>query len=217
MLGLDPPTLIARLFVLATAFAVHEFAHAWTANKFGDPTPRQYGRLTLNPLAHLDVMGSLMLIFAGFGWAKPVPINPTVLDRRSPMAVMWVSLAGPMSNLLMAAVAAIPFKVGLFSVYEAYAVPQGSILPTLPYLLLEFIYINLLLFLFNLIPLYPLDGEKIAIYVFPPTWGEFIARLRPYSMIIFLLVFIALPYAGIDVFGWIADPALSALIQMLVL
>ncbi len=217
MLGLDPPTLIARIFVLMTAFAVHEFAHAWTANRFGDPTPRQYGRLTLNPLAHLDVMGSLMLIFAGFGWAKPVPINPAILDRRSPMAVMWVSLAGPISNFIMAAIAALPFKFGLFTVYEAFAVSPIGILPTLPYLLLEFIYINLLLFLFNLIPLYPLDGEKIAIYVLPPAWGESIARLRPYSMIIFLLVFIALPYAGLDVFGWIADPAMYELIQLLVL
>jgi hypothetical protein len=136
MLGLDAPTLIARLFVLLTAFAVHEFAHAWTANRFGDDTPRLYGRLTLNPLAHLDVMGSLMLIFVGFGWAKPVPVNAYYLERRSPAALMWVSLAGPLSNLLMAVLAAIPFQLGLLSVYDAFGTNNG-LLPTLPYLLFD--------------------------------------------------------------------------------
>jgi len=115
VLGLTLPSLITYVIVLLTAFSVHEFAHAWTANYFGDDTPRLYGRLTLNPLAHLDLIGSLMLIFAGIGWAKPVPVDPYVLRRRSPAALMWVSLAGPASNFLMAVVAAIPFRLGLVS------------------------------------------------------------------------------------------------------
>jgi len=78
MLNLDPSTLISYLFLLLTSFPIHEFAHAWTANFFGDDTPRMNGRLTLNPLAHLDPIGSLLLLFAGFGWAKPVPVNPYV-------------------------------------------------------------------------------------------------------------------------------------------
>src|SRR5512136_1219703 len=118
MLNLDPATLIARLIVLVITFTIHEFAHAWTATQLGDETPRQYGRLTLNPLAHLDPMGSLLLLVAGFGWAKPVPINPYALNRRTPAAVMWVSLAGPFSNLVMATLAAVPFRMGLVSVYE---------------------------------------------------------------------------------------------------
>ena len=85
--GLETSTLITRMVVLLTAFSVHEFAHAWTADRFGDNTPRMYGRLTLNPAAHLDVMGSLMLLVAGFGWAKPVPVNPYALQRRSPAAL----------------------------------------------------------------------------------------------------------------------------------
>src|SRR5512141_2013044 len=109
MLGIAPAQLIARIIVLVVAFTIHEFAHAWTANYFGDDTPRMNGRLTLNPLAHLDPLGSLLMIVAGFGWAKPVPINPYVLQRRSPAATMLVSLAGPMSNFLMALIAAIPF------------------------------------------------------------------------------------------------------------
>lgn len=216
MLGLDAPTLIARLFVLMTAFAVHEFAHAWTANYFGDDTPRQYGRLTLNPLAHLDVMGSLMLVFVGFGWAKPVPVNPYALERRSPAALMWVSLAGPMSNLLMAILAAIPFKLGMLSVYDAFGSNSG-LLPSLPYLFFEFVSINLILMLFNLIPLYPLDGEKIAQYFFPASWGDFLNQIRPYSSLIFIVVFFGLPMIGIDVFGFILQPALYVLYDLLLL
>ena len=117
MLDLTPATLVARLVVLVIAFTVHEFAHAWTADWFGDDTPRLYGRLTLNPLAHLDFLGSLLILVSGFGWAKPVPINPISLQRRNPYAPMWVALAGPMSNLLLAAIAAIPLRSGLVSAF----------------------------------------------------------------------------------------------------
>ena len=209
------PTLISRIFVLLTAFAVHEFAHAWTANYFGDNTPRANGRLTLNPLAHLDVMGSLMLVFVGFGWAKPVPVNVYALDRRSPAAFMWVSLAGPMSNLLMAVVASIPFQLGLFTLQDAYFGSIGTFLPSIAYVLYEFVYINLVLMLFNLIPLYPLDGEKIAQYFFPPAWADFLERIRPYSSMILLVAFIGLPYLGINIVGWILGPAMDVLSRML--
>ena len=108
MTGLpDLTTLVAYAIVLGVAFSVHEFAHAWTANFFGDDTPRLNGRLTLNPLAHLDPIGTIMLFIAGFGWAKPVPVSLYALERRSPAAPMWVALAGPISNFLMALVAAI--------------------------------------------------------------------------------------------------------------
>lgn len=214
--GLDAPTIIARILVLLTAFSVHEFAHAWTANYFGDDTPGRYGRLTLNPLAHLDVMGSLMLIFAGFGWAKPVPVNPYALERRSPAAFMWVSLAGPMSNLIMAVLAAIPFQMGWVSVYDIYG-PSSSIFPSLSFLLFEFVYINLILMLFNLIPLYPLDGEKIAQYFFPPSWAKFLDQIRPYSSVILIVVFFGLPYLGLNIGGWIMGPAMDVLLGLLVL
>ena len=216
LFGLDLPTIIARVFVLLTAFSVHEFAHAWTANFFGDDTPGRYGRLTLNPLAHLDVMGSLMLLFVGFGWAKPVPVNPYALGRRSPAAFMWVSLAGPMSNLIMAVLAAIPFQLGLISINNVFS--QGSsFLPSIPFLMFEFVYINLILMLFNLIPLYPLDGEKIAQYFFPPSWSDFLDRIRPYSSLILIVFFIGLPYLGINVVGWIMGPAMDVLMGMLIL
>ncbi len=214
--GLDAPTIIARVFVLLTAFSVHEFAHAWTANYFGDDTPGRYGRLTLNPLAHLDVMGSLMLIFVGFGWAKPVPVNVYALERRSPAAFMWVSLAGPASNLIMAVIAAIPFQLGLISVSDIY-ISGNSFLPTIPFLFFEFVSINLILMLFNLIPLYPLDGEKIAQYFFPPAAADFLDKIRPYSSIILIVAFIGLPYLGLDIVGWILAPAMGVLYDLLLL
>lgn len=218
MLGLDPSTLFARLFVLLTAFSVHEFAHAFVANYFGDDTPRMNGRLTLNPLAHLDVMGSLMLILVGFGWAKPVPVNAYALQRRSSSALMWVSLAGPLSNLLMAVVAAIPFRLGLISVsaaqYDAY-VRGAHLFPTIPQLFWEFITINLVLMLFNLIPLAPLDGEKILDFFLPPSMARAFEDIRPYGPMILLALLFVLPLVGIDIIGGILRPPLVFLTRLL--
>ena len=215
MFDLNLPTLISRIFVLLTAFAVHEFAHAWTADRFGDPTPRSNGRLTLNPMAHLDPMGSLMLIVAGFGWAKPVPVNPYILARRSSAAMMWVALAGPASNLVMALIAAIPFQLGLVTAFEAFA-NAGTILPSLDKLLWEFVYINLLLMLFNLIPLAPLDGEKILYYLLPVSGQRVMDTIRPYGPIILLAVVFAGPLLGFNLLGSIIGPPLSAMMSVLV-
>ncbi|MBS1248836.1 MAG: hypothetical protein MAG431_00400 [Chloroflexi bacterium] len=208
MLNLDPATLISRLIVLFTALTVHEFAHAWTANYFGDDTPRLNGRLTLNPLAHLDPIGSLMLIIAGFGWAKPVPVNAYALRRKSDSALMWVSLAGPLSNFLLALLAAIPFRTGLVSLLGAYN-NTPHLFPSLPEFLLTFIYVNLALMLFNLIPLAPLDGEKVAEYFLPAEWQDTFDRIRPYGPMI-LLAFMAL-----GVFSWIISPPLNFLVNLL--
>ena len=115
MLFNPPPfdILLSRAIVLVIAFSIHEFAHAWTADYFGDMTPRQQGRLTLNPLKHLDPIGSLALLVVGFGWARPVMVNPMVLAQAAPSAFMWVALAGPLSNLALAVVGALPFWFGL--------------------------------------------------------------------------------------------------------
>jgi Zn-dependent protease len=215
---LDPPTLISRLLVLVIAFTIHELAHAWVATFYGDDTPRLNGRLTLNPIAHLDPMGSLLLLIAGFGWAKPVPINPYALQRRSSAALMLVSLAGPLSNLLMAVLAAIPFRLGLVSLFSAFAAygQAGRIFPSLPQFLVEFISINLILLLFNLIPLAPLDGEKVAEYFFPPSWARVMDTIRPYGPIILIAIALVGPYVGLDVIGWILGPPLQALFGILV-
>jgi Zn-dependent protease len=207
----DPSVLIARLVIIFIAFPVHELAHAWTAEFFGDSTPRSNGRLSFNPLVHIDPLGALLLLGVGFGWAKPVPINPYYLQRRSPSAVMWVSLAGPMSNFLLAALAAIPFRLGAISVFDVQmSFATQSFLPSLPQLLWIFISINLLLMLFNLIPIAPLDGEKIVSYFFPPSWARFMDTIRPYGPLILLAVIF------LGVLGRIISPPMSVLMRFLV-
>lgn len=213
MLGLDLPTLISRLITLVIAFTVHEFSHAKVADLFGDDTPRINGRLTLNPLKHLDIIGSLMLILAGFGWAKPVPVNPYALGKRSPAAFMWVSLAGPISNLFLAGLAAVPLRAGLITQFEAFNTP--SFLPSPYTFLTDFIFINLLLMLFNLIPLAPLDGDKIYGYFAPPPLAHALEVIRPYGPILLIVIFFIPPRFGVDVFSWLMSPALPNLWNLL--
>jgi Zn-dependent protease len=204
MLGLTLPSLIARIVTLVIAFTVHEFAHAWSADQLGDDTPRLNGRLTLNPLAHLDPLGSLMLVVSGFGWAKPVPINPYALRRRTPAGTMLVSIAGPFSNLLMAILAALPFRAGWLDPLAT----GGRILPSASYFLMEFIFINLILFFFNLIPLAPLDGEKVAEYLLPPRGQDILYRFRPYGPFILIGLLFLGTLGGLNVLGTlVAGPA----------
>jgi Zn-dependent protease len=207
--------LVASIIVLLVAFPLHEFAHAWTATQFGDNTPRMNGRLTLNPLAHLDFLGSLLLLFAGFGWAKPVPVNPYALERRSPAAMMWVSLAGPLTNLVLAILAAIPFRLGLVSVASGFS-PNAGLLPNFDKVMVWFIYINLLLALFNMIPLAPLDGEKILAYFMPPSIGRFMDTIRPYGPMILLLLVASGTLLGFNLLGQIIGPPLTFLFGLLV-
>ena len=213
MFNFDPATIISRILTLLIAFTVHEFAHAWTATAFGDETAKLNGRLTLNPIAHLDFLGTLLLIVAGFGWAKPVPINPYVLQRRSRAAVMWVSLAGPLSNFLMAALAAIPFRLNLLSIYD---LSSNTILPSLSYFFFIFIYINLTLLLFNLIPFAPLDGEKVLDYFLPPNLARSWEAIRPYGPMLLLVVVFLLPTLGINLLGMIINPPINALWHLLI-
>lgn len=219
MAGLpDITTLVAYGIVLMISFSVHEFAHAWAANYFGDDTPRLNGRLTLNPLAHLDPIGSLMLFFAGFGWAKPVPVSLYALERRSPAAPMWVALAGPLSNLFMAVLAAIPFRIGLVNIqyFAGSFYYESNFLPDfLTRILFVFLLTNILLMIFNLLPIFPLDGEKVATYAFPPYLGRVLDTIRPYGpMVLLLLVFMG-SMADINILGALLDPPRLALLRAL--
>ena len=215
MLDLDPQTLITRIIILVVAFTIHELSHALTATYFGDDTPRRTGRLTLNPLAHLDPIGSLLMIVQGFGWAKPVQVNPYALQQRSPAAMMWVSLAGPASNFALALLAAIPFWLGLTTLNQAFATPSGW-LPTPSLFLAEWVFTNLLLMLFNLLPIAPLDGEKVAIYLLPEPIGRFLENIRPYGPIVLLAVLFLGPSVGLDFFNWVIMPPLQAIFRFLV-
>ncbi len=212
MLNLNPATIISRIITLLIAFTIHEFSHAWVADRFGDDTPRAHGRLSLNPAVHLDLMGTLMLLFAGFGWAKPVPVNPYALRRRSSAAMMLVSIAGPLSNLLLAILAAILLRFGLVpSVGSNYP----GFLPTPFSFLWDFMAINILLMLFNLIPLAPLDGEKVLEFFLPPAGVRFLDQIRPYGPMLLLAIVLVLPYFGIDLFSIILRPLLRTISSIL--
>ncbi len=175
----DLSTIIARVLVLIIAFTVHELAHALTADYLGDPTPRRMGRITLNPLKHLDPIGTILLIVAGFGWAKPVMVNPMNMRGNPRTSMAIVAAAGPLSNLVMAVMAAIFFRMGLVS----FTQPSGAF--SASFLLSEFIWINLVLAFFNLIPIPPLDGSKILFAILP---AELVYRLRPLEQFGFLIL-----------------------------
>ncbi|GGK10877.1 site-2 protease family protein [Deinococcus malanensis] len=170
LLTSNPTAFVIIAAALVLSLAIHEFAHAWTADRLGDPTPRRYGRVTLNPVKHLDPLGTLLLLLVGFGFAKPVPINPMNLGR---WGTLWVSAAGPISNLLIALVSALLLKV----------VPPTDLTLTV---LLTVLTINVVLAIFNLIPIPLLDGSRI-LGALVPSLGRSLAQFEamPFS---FLLV-----------------------------
>jgi Zn-dependent protease len=209
MFGLDLPTLINRVIILVIAFTVHEYMHAFVAYKFGDWTAKNAGRLTLNPLVHLDPLGSIMLLFAGFGWAKPVPVNPYVIRQKHPAGLMLVSLAGPLSNLVLAAVGGGIIRL-LVVVRYTWMAPEWLV-----NFLLEFIVINIMLFLFNMIPIAPLDGDKILEYTLPEAWKSKFETVRQYGSYILFGMMIIGRFTKFDVFGFLMDKPMSHIFALL--
>ncbi len=198
--------LISVIIALVVGITVHEFAHAWTASELGDPTSRNQGRLTLNPLSHLDPVGSLMILFAGFGWGKPVPVNPYMLRTDPTVGMALVSLAGPASNVLTALLFAIPLRLGIL--------PSGfgsRMLPSFTSLFGTIIFINIALAVFNLIPLAPLDGYKVALAVLPREFANRLRQIETYGPIILILLVFLPNLAGVDVLGKIMFPPIRFL------
>ena len=149
-------TKILTLPGIIIALAFHEFAHAWMSNKLGDPTPRMQGRLTINPLAHIDLLGFACLLICGFGWGKPVMVNPYYYKKRRRDELL-VSLAGVVMNLILAVLFSFPTKL----VYGLYAQTGSGLLEVVYFVLMYTVQINLCLMIFNLIPVPPLDGWGI--------------------------------------------------------
>ncbi|QDR80766.1 site-2 protease family protein [Sporomusa termitida] len=203
MFGFDAD-MIFRIPALLIALTVHEYAHARTAVALGDPTPRFMGRLTLNPIAHLDPIGLLMLWLFKFGWAKPVPINPSHFkDYRQGMVM--VSLAGPVSNMILALITA--FVIGILAKLQLLSGDWVKIL------WLTYTY-NIILAVFNLLPIPPLDGSKVLSSLLPGRQGHIFDQLEQYGPFILM----ALVYIG--VIGVIIDPlarGLSFIIDVVVM
>ena len=177
----------ALIFILLVAFPVHELAHAMTAYWLGDPTPKYDGRLTLNPLAHLDLFGSILILMAGLGWAKPVRFNPNALRTDPRTGAMLVAAAGPISNLILAMLIALLWRAVLPPLQFAGSNELTSIIDLL---LSQFALINVALFFFNLIPLAPLDGFTVLRGLLPRPLAYQLDKIQPYSFIIFLVLFL---------------------------
>ena len=184
-LSFSEAELISTLLILPgliLGLTVHEFSHAKMSDRLGDPTPEREGRLTLNPIKHMDPMGTICLLFAGFGWGKPVTIDPTYY-RNPAKDSMKVALAGPVSNFILA------FFLILIYAFIYYLVPESQIIDILLLVLSLAAQINLSLGVFNLLPFPPLDGSKIFGYFLRGKAKEFLWTLERYSWIILIVLF----------------------------
>ncbi len=192
------------------AITCHEVSHGYVANRLGDGTARSLGRLTLNPLKHLDIIGTIMVFVVGIGWAKPVPVNFSNLHNPK-RDMIWVAAAGPITNFTLAILSALALRGGVLLADSMKLSPltETVLFPIL--LMLAFsVYINLLLAIFNLIPVPPLDGGRVAVGLLPVKPALLLARLEPFGMIVIVaLVFFT------NVFSMILQPLLSRGIDLL--
>lgn len=202
----NPILFFIYIITLVFTIAIHEFSHAWVADYLGDPTPRLQKRLKLDPQAHLDLMGILFLLFFGFGWGKPVEIDPYNLKNpRKDMAI--ISLAGPLSNFILALISSLLLR--LFNIFD------NNILIIIGNLLLvPFIQINLILGFFNLIPVYPLDGFKIVGGLLDEKNSSQWYELQKYGYLFLILLII--PFAGKSLFQTIFQPVLYFLYSIFI-
>ncbi|MFC1815057.1 site-2 protease family protein [Thermodesulfobacteriota bacterium] len=194
LLIIAPPILLALSF--------HEYAHAYIANKFGDDTAKRSGRLTLNPLAHLDPIGTLMIFLVHFGWAKPVPVNSHRL-RNPKKDMLWISAAGPLANMILALISGILLRF-IFATVGAHN--QHSIIGLLIYAVFMSLQINLALAIFNLLPISPLDGSKILFGLLPVKHEGKIYFLERYGPFILLGLIIFGRVTGVSILGGLIWP-----------
>jgi Zn-dependent protease len=197
----EPIAFILLAIPLLYSIILHELAHGWVADKMGDPTAKRLGRLSLNPLKHLDPIGTIMLFVFGFGWAKPVPVNFSNLhDHRR--GLILVSSAGIATNMLLAFLS--------FFLFRLISPPPGGVIATLLYYLAQ---INIMLASFNLIPIPPLDGSKILMGFVSSRTQHSLARLEPYGFFIIIgLLYIGALNPFIAFFQWIILTLISLLL-----
>ncbi|MBI3964594.1 MAG: site-2 protease family protein [Chloroflexi bacterium] len=200
---LNQPLHILVFYVIAMIIAItlHELAHAVWSDRLGDPTPRNFGRISLNPLRHLDPVGTLMFFLAGIIWAS-TPTNPSYYRIGARKGSAQVALAGPLTNFALALVAALPFRVGILTMPISGSAPVQF----LSEFLLVFVGFNLLLTVFNLIPIPPLDGFTVLLGLLPEQQARSLTPLYQYGPMLLLFLFMADSFTPINIFGAIIGP-----------
>ena len=201
----NPVAFIIIAALLVMALSVHEFAHAFAAEKLGDPTPKLMGRLTLNPKAHLDPVGTMLLLVAGFGWGRPVPFDPFNLRNPKRDAAV-ISFAGPLSNLVMALVSAILIRIFI-------SLADFPLSGFLTEILGLFLYFNIILAVFNLMPVSPLDGFKVVAGLLPEKYYRDWMELERYGVIFLLLLIF--PFFGSSAILKVISPIVSFIMSVL--
>lgn len=209
----DLPTFIRNLSLtipgMLLGLTIHEYAHGYVADRYGDPTPRKNGRLTLNPLSHLDLVGTLALIFFRFGWAKPVPVNP--FNLRNPRKnMLWIAAAGPIANLILAAFCALVFRlVWSYGHGGGGGFSEGVISPVI--MMLRFaVYINVMLAVFNLLPIPPLDGSSILGGLLPARYAQAYSKIEPYGFLILVALLL------LNIIPILIGPPINVLVLLLI-
>jgi Zn-dependent protease len=211
----------AVMTALVLGISFHEFSHAFTANMLGDPTAKLQGRVTLNPAAHLDPTGTAFLLLGGFGWGKPTPVNPFRLRNGPRTGRAMVAGAGPVSNILMATVAAIPLRIGLVDWRSPFLVPRSvsdwGLNEYVSLFLTAIIIFNIFLAVFNLLPLAPLDGFAVALGLLPRDMALEVSKLEQYGPAI-LMALILLPFVTqgeISILHQIMSPVINGLTELI--
>ncbi len=218
--GVDPVGAVITLLVLigslVAAVTFHEFSHAIAASRLGDDTARRLGRVSLNPIRHLDPMGSMMILVAGFGWGKPVPVNSTYLRPNPRGGTAIVAAAGPVSNILMAAVLSLPLNVGLLNpevVGFTYFEGGADELPG--YIASSLVFWNILLAVFNLLPIAPLDGFSVAVGLLPRDASAALLKLERIGPIILFGIIAVGLFTNLNILWALIGPVINVLGELL--
>lgn len=193
--------MLIMIPAILLGFTFHEYAHAKMADMLGDKTARFQGRLNLNPLSHLDFIGMITILLIGFGWAKPVEINPTAF-KNPKKDDLKVSLVGPFANLIVAIIATVIF--GIYGKFIALSITNINLAVVLSDILLNIIKVNVMLFVFNLLPLPSFDGEHIVKYISPKFYYGTFTKLHNYRFII--LMALIFPIGSNSIIGYIVSP-----------